>query len=416
MSSRTYYGVLGVSRNATKGEIRSAYLRLSKIRHPDKNGNSEESTKAFAELASAYETLSDEAKKAEYDDELKRPKTPPPQERARGNSSGGYSSGYGGGYSSRPDPPRSGGRPFGDAFPRPRPPPSAHHQSAHNQSSYSYSYGASPPPHGYGPGPGYAPHPGASYGYAPYSGYSSSYGSPGGASSSSYYSPPPSHSQPCYSSDSECSSCSSDCDSDCESDISEPAARGYAYSRPRASSSSHPPNHNRVFASGGREYCVCYVCVSALAETVRKTRDVVSGVIARFEHIRGVAATGMIDRALRVAPGVLDVYWREISGMRRQALDMCDFLEAWYAAKRELSFTDPGPRGFDLTHAECEQFVDRFKRVQRWNNWLAVVEGLVVKIETRGSPPYPEEWLEGLGKALDGYSGKPVPKGVVMRK
>jgi len=62
-----YYKLLEVNSDAPFEEIKKAYRRLSMIHHPDKNGNSEESTIKFKQLASAYETLSDEEKRMMYD-------------------------------------------------------------------------------------------------------------------------------------------------------------------------------------------------------------------------------------------------------------------------------------------------------------------------------------------------------------
>ena len=62
-----YYKLLEVKRDASFEEIKKAYRRLSMIHHPDKNGNCEESTIRFKQLANAYETLSDEDKRAMYD-------------------------------------------------------------------------------------------------------------------------------------------------------------------------------------------------------------------------------------------------------------------------------------------------------------------------------------------------------------
>ena len=62
-----YYKLLEVNRDSSFEEIKKAYRRLSMIHHPDKNGNREESTIKFKQLANAYETLSDENKRAMYD-------------------------------------------------------------------------------------------------------------------------------------------------------------------------------------------------------------------------------------------------------------------------------------------------------------------------------------------------------------
>lgn len=62
-----YYKLLEVNKDASFEEIKKAYRRLSMIHHPDKNGNSEESTIKFKQLANAYETLSHEEKRMMYD-------------------------------------------------------------------------------------------------------------------------------------------------------------------------------------------------------------------------------------------------------------------------------------------------------------------------------------------------------------
>lgn len=68
---RCYYEVLGLSRDCTPDEIRSAYRRLALQRHPDKlvqGGVLEaEATAAFQELVNAYEVLSDPKERAWYD-------------------------------------------------------------------------------------------------------------------------------------------------------------------------------------------------------------------------------------------------------------------------------------------------------------------------------------------------------------
>lgn len=64
--ARDYYEVLGVGRSATPDEIRRAHRKLAKEHHPDKN-KAPEAAKRFAEVQQAYEALSDEAKRAHYD-------------------------------------------------------------------------------------------------------------------------------------------------------------------------------------------------------------------------------------------------------------------------------------------------------------------------------------------------------------
>lgn len=66
MSKRDYYEVLGISKSASKDEIKKAYRKLSKKYHPDINKEPDAAEK-FKEVKEAYETLSDDQKRAHYD-------------------------------------------------------------------------------------------------------------------------------------------------------------------------------------------------------------------------------------------------------------------------------------------------------------------------------------------------------------
>lgn len=63
MSTRSLYEVLGVRKNAELKEIKKAYYDLAREHHPDKGGNTEH----FQEIQQAFDILSDEQKRAQYD-------------------------------------------------------------------------------------------------------------------------------------------------------------------------------------------------------------------------------------------------------------------------------------------------------------------------------------------------------------
>ncbi len=65
-TKRDYYDILGVSKNASKEEIKKAYRKLALQWHPDRNKSSEANGK-FKEINEAYEILSNSKKKETYD-------------------------------------------------------------------------------------------------------------------------------------------------------------------------------------------------------------------------------------------------------------------------------------------------------------------------------------------------------------
>ena len=67
MSTKDYYKILGVKRDANAKEIKKAYRNLSKKYHPDMNPDNKEAEEKFKDVASAYEVLSDDQKRNNYD-------------------------------------------------------------------------------------------------------------------------------------------------------------------------------------------------------------------------------------------------------------------------------------------------------------------------------------------------------------
>ncbi|XP_039133606.1 chaperone protein dnaJ GFA2, mitochondrial-like isoform X1 [Dioscorea cayenensis subsp. rotundata] len=67
VAARSYYDVLGVSKNAEASEIKKAYYVLAKKLHPDTNKDDPDAEKKFQEVQRAYEVLKDEEKRALYE-------------------------------------------------------------------------------------------------------------------------------------------------------------------------------------------------------------------------------------------------------------------------------------------------------------------------------------------------------------
>ena len=88
------YEVLGVSKDASDSEIKSAYRKLSKKYHPDLNKDADAEGK-FKEVNDAYEILKDPQKKQQYDT---YGSTEPGAGGGFGGA-GGFGGGQGGGYS-----------------------------------------------------------------------------------------------------------------------------------------------------------------------------------------------------------------------------------------------------------------------------------------------------------------------------
>ena len=97
---KDYYEIVGVSKTATVAEIKKAYRKKALEYHPDKNPGDKEAEEKFKEAAQAYEILSDEQKRAQYDQ--------------FGHAA--FEGGGGGGYSSMEDIFRNFGDIFGGHF------------------------------------------------------------------------------------------------------------------------------------------------------------------------------------------------------------------------------------------------------------------------------------------------------------
>ena len=87
-AKRDYYEVLGVSKTASADEIKKAYRQLAKKLHPDVNPGDKEAEAKFKEVNEAYDVLSDDEKRARYDQFG--------HEDPMGG--GGYGGAYGGGF------------------------------------------------------------------------------------------------------------------------------------------------------------------------------------------------------------------------------------------------------------------------------------------------------------------------------
>ena len=91
-NKRDYYEVLGVPKGASAEDIKKAYRKLALKYHPDRNPDNKEAEEKFKEAAEAYEVLSDDDKRARYDQFGHAGVDP-----NYGAGQGGYG-GYGGGF------------------------------------------------------------------------------------------------------------------------------------------------------------------------------------------------------------------------------------------------------------------------------------------------------------------------------
>src|SRR5690606_3498021 len=65
---KDYYQILGVPKSASANDIKKAYRKLARQLHPDRNPNNPEAERRFKEVSEAYQVLSDEKRRKEYDE------------------------------------------------------------------------------------------------------------------------------------------------------------------------------------------------------------------------------------------------------------------------------------------------------------------------------------------------------------
>ena len=90
---RDYYEVLGIGKNATDAEIKSAYRKLAKKYHPDLNPGDKDAEEKFKEVNEANDVLSDPNKRKRYDQFGFAGVDP---NYGAGQPGGGYGGGFGG--------------------------------------------------------------------------------------------------------------------------------------------------------------------------------------------------------------------------------------------------------------------------------------------------------------------------------
>ncbi|MGL5794321.1 MAG: DnaJ domain-containing protein, partial [Waterburya sp.] len=72
---RNYYEMLGVDKNAPSNEIKKAYRTLAIKYHPDRNLGNKAAEEKFKDINEAYEVLSDQTRRVQYDQSISRNKS-----------------------------------------------------------------------------------------------------------------------------------------------------------------------------------------------------------------------------------------------------------------------------------------------------------------------------------------------------
>lgn len=110
------YSILGVARNASEAEIKSAYRKLAKELHPDRNKDNPKAAERFSVVTNAYDLLSDKDKRAKFDrGEIDADGNPAAPFGFGGGGGGGFRGQPGGGQSAHFEF-GEGGSDFGDIF------------------------------------------------------------------------------------------------------------------------------------------------------------------------------------------------------------------------------------------------------------------------------------------------------------
>ena len=110
------YATLGIARSASEKDIKSAYRKLAKELHPDRNKDNPKASEKFSDVTRAYDLLSDSTKRAQYDrGEIDGDGNPANPFGGMGGGSGPFGGGFNGGFQGggfRPEDLR-GQNPFG---------------------------------------------------------------------------------------------------------------------------------------------------------------------------------------------------------------------------------------------------------------------------------------------------------------